>query len=1252
MAALLKNQLIKRLSKFVKNLSSNQINLSTFKGEGELSSINLDEKALEDVIELPSWLKIQKATCGRVFIKIPWTNLKTLPIQIQLDDVTIEIETCEQLRDVQSSTNVNDPLVGKYGFINRVIDGISLTITNLTFEIKAQGFKASICLPSLDIYSTAPNGKRVETLTLTRLRNATKDHILLFKEISWSNARIQASSNDNNIPGTALRFIANSCRIRIAMKKSIQDSSLVTSRIMINFDDFLSVINDAQFNSALNAYKEITQLMKRASEQKKRKVGEQMNKSERQAQTTTYPPRLSSNNLHEMANPMYALNTDQQPVDAFTRFDIIETSMHFNIKRLDLHIIADSSGAVDRLVENGSIQITIANLSLDHYPYHEFGSSKKHWIKYNEIQAFNRHEWATKLYAQWQEQLNIAKASVPNDDISKKFERALRTNRIRLFESCSVINIDDLVVYPVSLTNDKHQKRRRPLIASDKTYYQVPDTFGLLNIQHTEYYYPLPYSFPVPNSDLYIQVMPILFRVDFATSNWLHAFVSTLSITLDKSGVLKTNELSTDLEHVEIKFEAMLPRIIISSEIFANNLKLQQIANEKKSQSTDSNPQDYETLELSISKVSVTNTRIEPSSDRAKLEEHLALFKKANFFHQNQWPFSTSSTARISPLFEKHPNDTYLYDNPLCVKTGTLPQSQSAVKALQTFYTMTTDSLKKSAKCDIWHFAVESVYIDFTPLPSLDAIRLTKQNLISSLSFNGWAVLDMNGKDSLANVLGVLESPSILKISRKQYTFIMRLVDELGLFFEAIDRNTIHTNSLKEKPSSETVPDEMKIAICLTASTTFVVAVIDDLENATLDLPTPTSSSIPEFDIDSVTPDAPDTTIVDEILTPTPTAPTISMPTRVESPVQVKSSPAPTTKRSKFEENLHRGLEILSKGTRGSSVASSMNMSDNSDDTLSQLDITEDLDAELDASLLTTDLEQQKAARIELDDDCISLAEKKNVRKTATESVSGVFLKINQINICMTEDGTKADKPMYIACDAKYLRIDEFSSLKFDAIKPKLFENENPDEYNNENVPPINIRIDLPKGDSLPPPPPTVTVQVQDRSLVIANHALDVLAQNLEEILTPEEKLIRQNQPLKIVPLDIILKNVQFTLEFLQEYSTTQTTSDPKPPIKVDIEYLHALRQIDGQLIIQKTNPHEEKKSDVNSADNFHEKLRQLEYFRLENERLQSELDAQKVEIVILRRERDSLVNTVSKLDTELTEAEYQRYFQAQLRNK
>jgi hypothetical protein len=45
---------------------------------------------------------------------------------------------------------------------------------------------------------------------------------LISKEISWPNARIEASSNDNDLPGTAIRFIANSCRIRIAMKKNLQ----------------------------------------------------------------------------------------------------------------------------------------------------------------------------------------------------------------------------------------------------------------------------------------------------------------------------------------------------------------------------------------------------------------------------------------------------------------------------------------------------------------------------------------------------------------------------------------------------------------------------------------------------------------------------------------------------------------------------------------------------------------------------------------------------------------------------------------------------------------------------------------------------------------------------------------------------------------------------------------------------------------------------------------------------------------------
>ncbi|CAF1683193.1 unnamed protein product, partial [Didymodactylos carnosus] len=93
-----------------------------------------------------------------------------------------------------------------------------------------------------------------------------------------------------------------------------------------------------------------------------------------------------------------------------------------------------------------------------------------------------RDEWATRLKEEWTEQFTSAKNNAPNDETSAKLEKALRTNRIRLFESCTVMNIDDLVLYPVSLhsNTNKHeeQKRRRPLITSDRTQYQLPEFLG------------------------------------------------------------------------------------------------------------------------------------------------------------------------------------------------------------------------------------------------------------------------------------------------------------------------------------------------------------------------------------------------------------------------------------------------------------------------------------------------------------------------------------------------------------------------------------------------------------------------------------------------------------------------------------------------------------------------------------------------------------------------------------------------------
>jgi len=249
----------------------------------------------------------------------------------------------------------------------------------------------------------------------------------------------------------------------------------------------------------------------------------------------------------------------------------------------------------------------------------------------------------------------------------------------------------------------------------------------------------------------------------------------------------------------------------------------------------------------------------------------------------------------------------------------------------------------------------------------------------------------------------------------------------------------------------------------------------------------------------------------------------------------------------------------------------------------------------------------------------------------------------------MTDDEEKPGKPMYIACNVKNLRIDEFHSLKFDSIKPKLFDNERPDELNNENVPPINIRIDFPKDESNPPA--IITLQIEDRTLAITSHAIDIIQQNLEE------KSLQKTDAQKCLPIDIHLTNVQLSLDLIDEYSTTQAVVEIKPPMKINIECMHLLRQIDGQIVIKKSenksNPTEtipfalESKANSNNAE-IQEKLQQAEMTRLENERLRSELNAHKKEITALRSEREKLMNTIAKLDIELTQAEYQRIAQQQ----
>jgi hypothetical protein len=259
----------------------------------------------------------------------------------------------------------------------------------------------------------------------------------------------------------------------------------------------------------------------------------------------------------------------------------------------------------------------------------------------------------------------------------------------------------------------------------------------------------------------------------------------------------------------------------------------------------------------------------------------------------------------------------------------------------------------------------------------------------------------------------------MIKMSQKQYTFMMHLVDEFGLFLDVLERNKVQTRLIKEQlqknSSSSTTPsNDTKITVCLLSPTTFTLAVIDGLEDAIINLSTPAPPpSLPESDIEPVMRDKSDSSVVIDLVTTS--APIVASTAKIEplssSSINIieESNTANGNlnkgfnllgqKKSKIEENIQRGLDITSRGSRGASQSSLVNLSDNGDDTSSQWDqLSEDLDADLDPIFLSNEFEQQqqqeqeKPARIEIDDDSISSTEKNNANKVVigTHSLESV----------------------------------------------------------------------------------------------------------------------------------------------------------------------------------------------------------------------------------------------------------------------
>ncbi|XP_019369308.1 PREDICTED: UHRF1-binding protein 1, partial [Gavialis gangeticus] len=688
------------LRRFTKNLSPDKINLSTLKGQGQLTNLELDEEVLQNVLELPTWLAITRVYCNKASIRIQWTKLKTHPICLYLDKVEVEMRTCEEPRP----PNGQSPIAlaagqSEYGFAEKVVEGMFIVVNSITIKIHSKAFHASFELWQLQGYSVNPSWQQSD-LRLTRITDPQRGEVLTFKELTWQTLRIEADATDNGDQDpitTPLRLITNQGRIQISLKRRTKDCNVVASKLMFLLDDLLWVLTDSQLKAMMKYAESLSEAMEKSAQQRKSMAPEPLQlctnscsrekmklRGTRQGMKDIFSRDLQNDGEHEITPPAPAAQQSwSQPFGGspnassigqyFEKYDMKESSYHLLISRLDLHICDDShtrdSGTSNHRVLGGAMQLTFRRMAFDYYPFHWAGDTCKHWVRYCEVME-TRGQWAKKLVNAFQskmekqcEEMDPASAKIPLLPFKKKPDlssphksspekghpqarapplslpqlRRPAWNRLR--SSCVVVRVDDLDIHQVS-TAGQRSKKPSSLLSCSRKSLNLPKEVSAIHIEFTEYYFSDNQEFPVPSPNLYVQLNGLMFTLDTVSMLWVNFFCLDLYRSLEQfKAIYKLENSGKQDEHVDVRLDGF-------------GLKLN-IPVEKKVTDHRDRPQ---TLSVRMSEMTATNTRHVPHGSCLALQNLFRKFANSEFFHTTytRFPKSRDSFSILHTLFLRH----------------------------------------------------------------------------------------------------------------------------------------------------------------------------------------------------------------------------------------------------------------------------------------------------------------------------------------------------------------------------------------------------------------------------------------------------------------------------------------------------------------------------------------------------------------------------------------------------------------------